>query len=137
LVYPHLFQKLTTDRGRKRIQVWNFEATAESIRRRHFQECSDPMSKDLMRRIEKLERQRGVSEFETKLRRLVRRLGGNEPTEQAYLRAVRGHERELGPALGEDGTITWPGFLLLRQLLPSPASPEKSGEPRPQPRRKR
>jgi hypothetical protein len=62
------------------------------------------MSKDLMRRIEKLERPLGGAACETKLRRLVRRWGGNE---QAYLRAVRGPERELGPALGEDGTIPW------------------------------
>jgi hypothetical protein len=89
------------------------------------------MNKDLTRRIEKLERQLGVAECETKLRGLVRRLGGNEHNEQAYLRAVRGHERELGPALGEDGSITWEGFLRLRQLLPpsSPASPPESGEP--------
>ena len=72
------------------------------------------MSKDLKRRIEKLERQVGVSGFETKLRALVRWWGGNE---EAYLRAARGYARELGPALGEDGTITWEGFLLLRNLL--------------------
>jgi|SRR5271157_3312403 len=72
------------------------------------------MSKDLKRRIEKLERQIGVSGFETKLRALVRWWGGNE---EAYLRAARGYARELGPALGEDGTITWEGFLLLRDLL--------------------
>jgi hypothetical protein len=72
------------------------------------------MSKDLKRRIEKLERQVGVSGFETKLRAVVRRWGGNE---EAYLRAARGHERKLGPALGEDGSITWEGFQLLRDLL--------------------
>jgi len=72
------------------------------------------MSKDLKRRIEKLEQQGGVSGFETKLRSLARWLGGNE---EAYLRAARGYEQKLGPALGEDGTITWEGFLLLRDLL--------------------
>jgi hypothetical protein len=72
------------------------------------------MSKDLKRRIEKLERQVGVSEFETKLRAVVRQWGGNE---EAYLRAARGQERKLGPELGEDGTITWEGYLLLQDLL--------------------
>ena len=71
------------------------------------------MSKDLSRRIEKLERKVGVDGFETKLRALVRRLGGNQ---KAYLRAARGYERELGRALGEDGCITWEGFLLLHDL---------------------
>lgn len=81
------------------------------------------MSKDLKRRIEKLERQVGVAGLETKLRALARRLGGNE---EAYLLAVRGYERQLGQALGEDGTITWEGFLLLRDLVPPSrhASPE-------------
>jgi hypothetical protein len=72
------------------------------------------MSKDLKRRIEKLERQVGVSGFETKLRAVVRWWGGNE---EAYLRAARGHERKLEPALGEDGAITWEGYLLLHNLL--------------------
>ena len=72
------------------------------------------MSKDLKRRIERLERQVGVSEFETKLRAVVRPWGGNQ---EAYLRAARGHEQKLGPALGEDGTITWEGYLLLQDLL--------------------
>ena len=65
------------------------------------------------RGIEKLERQ-GVAGFETKLRALARRLGGNE---EVCLQAVRGYERELRQELGEDGTITWQGFLLLRDLL--------------------
>ena len=36
---------------------------------------------------------------------------------EASLRSLMGHEQELGPALGEDGTITWEGFLLVRQIL--------------------
>ena len=81
------------------------------------------MSKDLKRRIERLERQVGVSELETKLRALVHWWGGDE---EAHLRALRGYERELGEALGEGHTITWTGLQLLRDLLdPSRrASPE-------------
>ena len=78
------------------------------------------MSKDLKQRIEKLERQVGVAGFEIKLRALVRRWGGNE---EAYLRAARSYERQLGQALGEDGGITWEGFLLLRDLLHLRATP--------------
>src|ERR1017187_241627 len=74
------------------------------------------MRKDLNRRIEKLERQVGVSEFETKLRAVLRQWAGNE---EAYLRAARGSERKLGPALGENGAITWEGYLLLCHLLHS------------------
>ena len=83
------------------------------------------MNEELKRRIEKRERQ-GVVGFQTKLRALVRRLGGNE---EVYLQAVRGYERELGQALGEDGTITWEGFLLLRELL-HPARHHASPEAR-------
>ena len=80
------------------------------------------MNKALKQRIEKLERQFGIAGFETKLRALARGLGGNE---EAYLRAARGHQRQLGQALGEDGTITWEGLLLLIDLLESshPSSP--------------
>jgi hypothetical protein len=44
------------------------------------------MRKDLLRRLESLERQLGVADFETKLRSFARRLGEDE---EAYLRAVR------------------------------------------------
>ena len=72
------------------------------------------MSKDLTRRIEKLERKAGVGGLETKLRAVVHWWGGDE---EAHLRALRGHERELGQALGEGHTITWTGLQLLRDLL--------------------
>ena len=83
------------------------------------------MRKDLMRRIEKLEGRIGASEFETKLRAVVRQWGGNE---EAYLRAARGREQTLGPELGKDGTITWEGYLRLQELLhPSRQAPRQAG----------
>ncbi|MFZ0937772.1 MAG: hypothetical protein WB579_16030 [Bryobacteraceae bacterium] len=99
------------------------------------------MSKDLRRRIEKLERPVGVAGLETKLRAVVRWWGGDE---EAHLRALRGYERELGQALGEGHTITWEGLQLLGDLLdPSrhasptagrkgaPAEPGLKSNPRP------
>ena len=86
------------------------------------------MRKDLQRRLGRLERQLGLADFETKLRSFARKWGEDE---EAYLRAVRGHERELGPELGEDGTITWGGFLLLRQMLISAhVLPDQAVNPR-------
>jgi len=86
------------------------------------------MNEKLKRRIEKLDRQ-GVGGFETKLRALARRMGGNE---EVYLQAVKGHERELRKELGEEGGITWEGFVRLRDLvnLSGHASSGEAGSPR-------
>jgi len=73
------------------------------------------MTKDLKRRIEKLERKDGTFEFETKLRLLCRRVWWSD--EESALQAAKGHERELGRELGDDGMITWTGFQLFAKLL--------------------
>jgi hypothetical protein len=73
------------------------------------------MTKDLKRRIEKLERKNGTFEFETKLRLLCRRVFWRD--EEFALQAVKGHERVLGREIGDDGMVTWGGFQLFAKLL--------------------
>jgi hypothetical protein len=68
------------------------------------------MHKDLMRRIEKLERESAqASQFQAKLRSWAR---GLDVPEEAFLRAVQSHEPELQRKLGDDG-VTWQIFQLL------------------------
>jgi len=71
------------------------------------------MNKNLIRRIEKLERT-GMSAWQTNLRAVARK---HVHDEEEFLRMVKGHERQLGQASGPDGRITWEGYVLLLRLL--------------------
>jgi hypothetical protein len=71
------------------------------------------MTKNLRRRIEKLERIfRPV--LETKLRAYARM---HRYSEEKFLRAVKGHERELTEGMGSEGSYTWATFELVYPLL--------------------
>jgi len=95
------------------------------------------MTKNLMRRLERLERlpHLGRSAWQVRLRAFARHLRLDE---DAFLAAVRGHERQLVLAMGEDGVqITWEGFQLFYDLwqrhgTPEPVTPEtpRGGSPR-------
>jgi hypothetical protein len=68
--------------------------------------------RNLHRRIERLERA-SEGDFHANVRALAERLG--IPAE--WLSAVAtGHEAELGPNIGMDGTINWEAFCQLREL---------------------
>jgi hypothetical protein len=72
------------------------------------------MRKDLMRRIEKLEREgTQASQFQAKLRFWARRL---DVPEEAFLRATKSHEQELLRELRDDGLVTWQIFQLLYSI---------------------
>ena len=71
------------------------------------------MNKNLIRRIEKLERT-GMSAWQTNLRAVARK---HVHDEEEFLRMVKGHERQLAQASGPDGRITWEGYVLLLRLL--------------------
>jgi hypothetical protein len=68
--------------------------------------------KSLHRRIVRLERAAG-GDFQTKVRFLAKRL--DIPADRVSA-VTKGHEAQLGPHIGMDGTITWEGFLFLRDL---------------------
>ena len=70
------------------------------------------MTRNLLRRVARLEAQ--LQAPGQRLLRLAERLN-LEP--QRLLKAATGHESELAPHLGADGTITWEGYLLLLKLL--------------------
>jgi hypothetical protein len=73
------------------------------------------MTRNLWRRIEKLERNSGgAAAWQVKLRVLARRFGCEE---EAFFEAIRGYERRLAAAIDNDGAITWEDFLLVRNLL--------------------
>jgi hypothetical protein len=88
------------------------------------------MNKNLIRRIEKLERT-GMSAWQTNLRAVARK---HVHDEEEFLRMVKGHERQLAQASGPDGRITWEGYgrqvpmpepvLLLRLLRRARGLPE-------------
>ena len=70
------------------------------------------MRRDLLRRVVNLEARQGFSE--RCLRRLAERW---QMDPEQLLVATKGHEAALAKQLGEHGTITWEGFLLIRNLL--------------------
>jgi hypothetical protein len=83
------------------------------------------MRRDLVRRVAKLEARLGCRE--QSLRRLAERL---QVDPERLRKAVNGHESELASHLGEDGMITWEGFLLVCQLLGIPLQPSRGRRPR-------
>lgn len=70
------------------------------------------MRRDLLRRVARLEARQSFSE--RRLRRLAERLCIDP---QRLSMVAKGHEAELAKHLGEDGTITWEGFVLVLKLL--------------------
>ena len=96
------------------------------------------MTKDLMRRLERLEKleRLGGPAWQTRLRAFARDLHLDE---EAFLAAVQGHEQQLAEALGEGGQITWEGLQLFYDLWqpaghgsPEPVTPQNplDGDPR-------
>jgi hypothetical protein len=68
--------------------------------------------KSLHRRLDRFERAAG-GDFPIKARAVAERLG--VPAEQ-LLAVAKGHEAQLSPNMGMDGTITWEAFCCLRDL---------------------
>jgi hypothetical protein len=70
--------------------------------------------KSIHRRICRLERS-SEGDFRTKIRAVAQRLG--VPADRVSA-VAKGHEAQLGPGIGMDGTVTWEAFCYLRQLGP-------------------
>jgi hypothetical protein len=68
--------------------------------------------KDLQKRLERLEKVSG-GDYQAKVAALALRLG--VPAERLCA-VAKGHEAQLGPNIGMDGSITWEAFCYLRKL---------------------